>query len=162
MTDSQSGLLPSAILLIAALTACGQGPSGDPPVPKETTAQDATPTPVSALVENVTWRLEELGGRPVHVAENHAQPDLLLRPADASASGTTGCNQFSGGYELRGDSLRFRQLISTLRACLDQDMNLQERTYLVALGATRTWQVAGDTLLLSGETGPLARFRAAR
>jgi heat shock protein HslJ len=39
-------------------------------------------------------------------------------------------------------------------------MNRQESAFLQALGATRTWQVTGDTLVLSGEAGPVARFAA--
>jgi hypothetical protein len=38
--------------------------------------------------------------------------------------------------------------------------NRQERALLDALGATRTWRVTADTLILSGQRGPLARFSA--
>ena len=37
-------------------------------------------------------------------------------------------------------------------------MNRQERAFLDALAATRTWRVTGDTLVLSGEKGAVARF----
>lgn len=39
-------------------------------------------------------------------------------------------------------------------------MDRQERAFLEALGEARTWQVTGDTLVLGGETGPVARFAA--
>jgi heat shock protein HslJ len=39
-------------------------------------------------------------------------------------------------------------------------MNHQERSFLDALGETRTWQVTGDTLILTGRAGQLARFAA--
>jgi heat shock protein HslJ len=39
-------------------------------------------------------------------------------------------------------------------------MNRQEGTFLKALGDARTWKVTGDTLVLSGEAGPVARFTA--
>jgi heat shock protein HslJ len=51
-------------------------------------------------------------------------------------------------------------MASTLRACLDQDLSRQERAFLDGLGATRSWKVTGDTLVLSGEARPVARFAA--
>jgi heat shock protein HslJ len=96
------------------------------------------------------------------VAENIREPHLLLHPADSRASGSTGCNEFSGGYRSSGppDSLRFDKVVSTLRACIDPELDRQERAFLDALNATRTWRVTGDTLVLSGEAGPLVRFSA--
>ena len=93
-------------------------------------------------------------------AQNIPEPHLLLHPADSRASGSTGCNGFSGSYQLSGDSLRFGKLVSTLRACVDPELNSQERAFLDALGATRAWLVTADTLVLSAPTGSLARFTA--
>lgn len=114
--------------------------------------------PGDATVENSYWKLMALGGRPARVADNIPEPHLLLHPADQRASGSTGCNRFSGTYQLSGDSLHFGPLVSTRRACLDPDMNQQEQAFLQALGGTRTWKATGDTLDLSGEAGPVARF----
>jgi copper homeostasis protein (lipoprotein) len=113
-----------------------------------------------ATLENTDWRLLELGGRPAGVAENTTKPYLQLDPAQKQARGSTGCNRFFGPYVLSGDSLRFGPLASTRRACLDQEMNRQERAFLEALSATRRWQVTEDTLVLTGEAGPVARFAA--
>jgi heat shock protein HslJ len=113
-----------------------------------------------ATLENTYWKLIALGDQPARVADNIAEPHRLLHPALTQASGSTGCNGFSGSYQLSGDSLQFGQLMSTLRACVDPELNRQERVFLDALGATRTWRITGDTLLLSGEAGPVARFRA--
>jgi hypothetical protein len=62
----------------------------------------------------------------------------LLHPADTRARGSTGCNGFSGRYQLSGESLRFENLVSTLRACVDPELNRQEPAFLDALGATRS------------------------
>jgi putative lipoprotein len=113
-----------------------------------------------ATLENTYWKAVAIGDRPARVAENIREPHLLLHPADSRASGSTGCNNFSGSYQLSGDSLRFGKLVSTLRACVDPELNSQERAFLDALNATRTWRVTGDTLVLSAGTGPLARFTA--
>lgn len=113
-----------------------------------------------ATLENTYWKLVDVAGQPARVADNIAEPHLLLHPAQKQAGGGTGCNSFGGPYQLSGDSVRLGPLIATLRACLDPEMNRQERSFLTALGETRTWQVTGDTLTLTGEAGQLARFAA--
>jgi putative lipoprotein len=114
----------------------------------------------AATLENTYWKATAIGDRPARVAENIPEPHLLLHPGDTRASGSTGCNSLSGSYQLSGDSLRFGNLLSTLRACVDPELNRQERTLLDAFGATRTWRVTGDTLVLSDGTRALARFTA--
>lgn len=108
----------------------------------------------AGTLEGTEWRLTELAGQPAH----DPTPTLHLDAAQRRASGSTGCNSFFGPYELRGDSLRFGELASTRRACLDPEANRQERAYLDALGGTRSWRLAEATLVLSGEPGELARF----
>src|SRR5690606_32599663 len=85
---------------------------------------------------------------------------LRLASAEKRAQGDSGCNQFSGPYELRNDSLRLGQLTSTLRACADPAMNQRESLFLAALRETRIWRIQSDTLTLSGATGQLAPFIA--
>jgi putative lipoprotein len=114
----------------------------------------------AAALENTYWKAIAIGDRPARVAENIAERHLLLHPAGTQASGSSGCNSFSGSYQLSGDSLRFGKLLSTMRACVDPELNRQERAFLDALGATRSWRVAGDTLVLSDGTRALARFTA--
>ena len=114
----------------------------------------------AATLENTYWKAVAIGDRPTHVAENISEPHLLLHPGDTRASGSSGCNGFSGSYQLSGDSLRFGKLLSTMRACVDPELNRQERAFLDALGATRSWRVSGDTLVLSDGTRGLARFSA--
>ena len=111
-------------------------------------------------LENTYWKLLDVAGQPARVSEHTAEPHLLLQPAQKQAGGSTGCNSFGGPYQLSGDSLRLGPLIATLRACVDPEINRQERSFLNALNETRAWQVTGDTLILSGATGPLARFGA--
>lgn len=110
-------------------------------------------------LEGTTWRLVELGGRPARPAGTDA-PNLRLDAAQKRAGGNTGCNSYGGGYELSGESLRFGALASTRRACADEALNAQEAAFLGALGDTRSWRVTGDTLVLSGESGVVARFAA--
>jgi heat shock protein HslJ len=152
-------LSPRAIVLILTLAACSRTPPADGPAADPSGA--GTPTGAdTATLENTYWRATAINDRPVRVDENLTEPHLLLQSDDTQASGSTGCNGFSGGYQLSGDSLRFGDLLSTLRACVDPELNRQERAFLDALGGTRTWRVTRDTLVLSGQTGPLVRFTA--
>jgi heat shock protein HslJ len=112
-----------------------------------------------ATLQNTYWKLTQVGGKPSRVAGSR-EAYLILHPDDAQVVGNGGCNGFGGSYELKGASLRFLELTSTLMACIDPEMNQQERAFLDALRATRSWRVTGDSLELSGEAGPLARFAA--
>ena len=50
---------------------------------------------------------------------------------DGRASGSTGCNSYSGTYQVRGDSITIGRLASTRRACLDQNANQLQQRMLV-------------------------------
>jgi heat shock protein HslJ len=128
---------PAAVLLLAA---CAAQP---------------TPRAPGATLENTQWHLTELGGR-----QASAGSTLRLDAAEVQARGNTGCNSFFGRYELAGQHLRFGPLASTRRACVEPAKNLQEGAFLKALGETRAWRIEGNTLVLRGEAGDLARFAA--
>jgi copper homeostasis protein (lipoprotein) len=105
--------------------------------------------------ENRAWKLVSLGDQPAPAVN---APELRLDTGQKQAVGVGGCNRFTGHYELNGDSLRLGPLASTKRACLDAAANRFESAFLKALDDARTWRITGDTLVLSGQSGPLARF----
>ena len=88
----------------------------------------------NATLENTYWKLLQLGSEAARVTDNIPEPHLLLHPADQRTSGSTGCNRFSGSYELSGDSLKVRPLTATLGACADPVMSRQESEFLRAIG----------------------------
>ncbi|HMK16170.1 MAG TPA: META domain-containing protein, partial [Methanomicrobiales archaeon] len=63
-------------------------------------------------------------------------------------SGSSGCNQYSGGYVLTGPSIAVGPLATTRMACADAVMN-QENTYLDILQKAETWAVAGSPATLT-------------
>jgi heat shock protein HslJ len=80
-----------------------------------------------------------------------------LNFAESRVSGHSGCNSFSGAYELKGAKLTFSNMATTLMAC-DVGMNV-ERLFHQMLGKVRTASVTPDTLILMGEGGAeVARF----
>ncbi|HEX8906752.1 MAG TPA: META domain-containing protein [Longimicrobiaceae bacterium] len=147
-------------VLLAALTfAAGcstYGTAGREPVAEAPASGTISGHPL----ENTEWVLVELGGQPARAAGTNRAPTLRLDAAQKRAAGDAGCNTFSGGYELSGQTLRFGTLASTRRACADEELTRQEGAFLRALADTRTWRVAGNVLVLSGEAGTLARFEA--
>jgi heat shock protein HslJ len=73
--------------------------------------------------------------------------------------GFSGCNRFTGGYELNDGRLRFGQLASTRMACV-KGME-QEQRFLDALGKTMRFTIHGDGLALySGDEQLILRFEA--
>ena len=105
-------------------------------------------------LENVEWTLTELEGAAI-AATSRPAPTLKLASKDRRASGFAGCNQYTGGYELVGERLRFNAIATTRMACPDPT---PEAALLKALGDTASWKVAGRTLELSDAT-PTVRSR---
>ena len=104
-----------------------------------------------AELEDHYWKLTRLGDQPVRVFPNQREPYLVLRQQEQRVTGSTGCNQFSGSYELDGDTLRFDPLAGTMKACLE-GMD-QERAFLAALGEVAHWRIEGQHLELLDEDG---------
>jgi heat shock protein HslJ len=111
-------------------------------------------------LEGTAWALLEVGGQPARPVGEAGTPTLTLDAAGKRASGNGGCNRYGGGYELNGASLRFGPLVSTKRACAEDALTAQESAFLSALQETRSRRVSGDTLVLSGASGTLARLVA--
>jgi heat shock protein HslJ len=88
-------------------------------------------------------------------APDDAVPTLTL--ADGTASGFGGCNQYSGGYELDGDSLTIGPIAGTMMACEEPKMAV-ESAYLPALEAADAWAIDGDELVLSSSGDETLRF----
>ena len=105
----------------------------------------------SRALENTEWRLQELDGRTIEVTDESQRPWLRLSGADSTANGNTGCNNFSGGYSVRGaEDLSFGPMASTRRYCAETaDL---EQEFLGLLASTMTFSLNGDRLELRGES----------
>ena len=101
-----------------------------------------------------TWQLTKLG--PV----DRKKAGITARfEANGRVSGFAGCNSYSGTYTTSGRSITVsRNLAVTRKACARAVM-AQERLYLAALTAAKTYSIAGSTLSLRGKSGlTLATF----
>jgi len=64
-----------------------------------------------------------------------------------AASGSSGCNTFSGTYTLSGQDLAFGPLATTRMACVDEAASAFEAAYLVALEGVTAWAVPQDVAM---------------
>ena len=107
--------------------------------------------------EGIGWRLVEVFGVPVSPLAGKNQPYIMFDQAQKRVTGFAGCNNFFGGYELDGSSLKFGPIGSTRRACPDIETVL-ETSFFRALDKTNAWKIEDGILLLLDDRAVLARF----
>ncbi|HFQ90408.1 MAG TPA: META domain-containing protein, partial [Desulfobulbus sp.] len=120
---------------------------------------DCTGARTGTSLTRTTWRLVEVGGKPVPTIEGRPEPFFVLEP-NGRQRGFSGCNRFFGTYLVRGDILVFNKMASTRMACR-KAMDLED-AFLRAISATESYRVQGDILELRNREGTvLARLKAA-
>lgn len=103
------------------------------------------------------WVLFSLEGQDVQRPQNTQTAYVRFEEGKARVVGFTGCNRFSGKYELSGQKLSISNLSSSRMTCPDIE---QENKMLDLLGQVSSFRIAGDLLMLyAGETA-VATFRA--
>jgi len=111
----------------------------------------------ASLLTGDAWQIQEIAGHGIVDAANIT----VLFGEKGRASGSTGCNRFTGSYDLTGESLRFGQMGVTMMACPDALMT-QERRVLDALEQVRRFDFNknGALVLIGGpEDTPLLTTR---
>jgi heat shock protein HslJ len=109
-------------------------------------------------LENSYWKLTQLNGAAVVVAERQREPHFILHPESGRVTGSGGCNRITGNYRLDGDRLSFGSLASTMMSC-HEGMEA-ERSFLAALQKGGRARIAGQRLELLDGSQILARFDA--
>jgi putative lipoprotein len=116
-----------------------------------------TSTGATMSLENTYWKLTNLGGTQVTVAPGVRELHLILNSGTRRAGGLSGCNQFGGSYEIRGDQLILGPMAGTLMAC-PGGMEMEQK-FLDALKRVKSYKLIGNQLELLDETGnAVARF----
>jgi len=105
------------------------------------------------VLTGIEWRLVSFGSGGSEESLVAGTTVTLKFGEDGRASGSTGCNSYSGTYQVRGDSVSFGRLISTKRACLDQNANQQEQKFLTALESANRFRLASDRLTIMSVRG---------
>ena len=112
-----------------------------------------------ASLTNTYWRLSELDGEPALLGAGEREVHMILTTEGNRIKGFSGCNKFTGNYQMAESHLSFSQMASTHMACLE-GME-QEQRFLSALEGTTQFKVCGDSLSLQSADGQLlVRFEA--
>ena len=81
------------------------------------------------------------------------EPLTVRFTKEGRISGSSGCNTYTGQYDVMDDALSVGPLASTRRACLSEALQIQEQTFLQDLQAVRSFSVAGTQLILITQAG---------
>lgn len=112
----------------------------------------------SDIVEKY-WKLIEINGRPVPPPANtQREAHMILKAADQRIQGSSGCNTFSGTYEVMADNrIQIGRVAATKMACMN-GMETEDALFKVFEQADG-YAVQQDTLSLTqARMTPLARF----
>jgi heat shock protein HslJ len=101
------------------------------------------------------WRAVDVNGFPVVAG---SAPTIRL--ADGRASGSTGCNTYTGGYETSTrERIRITGIATTRKMC-EQPLMDQERRFVAILNSAQSYSLYGDgSFSLIAADGAAIRFR---
>lgn len=124
------------VLLVLTTTACSSVQAGGSalPVPSE-------------------WKLVSFGktGSETQIIEG-SSVSLKFDP-DGQASGSGGCNSYGAKYETQGDALTFKEIVHTMMACVDEQINQQEAQYFTTLQGASKYEISGNNLIIISDNG---------
>lgn len=118
----------------------------------DSVATDAPPSMPDASLTNTYWKIFDVAGQPIVVAQQLREPQLVFNGQDGRFAGSGGVNRLMGSYVVDGTGLTFSQVASTMMAGPPEAMQ-QEQAIVAALGTVRGFSIAGDQLTLVDESG---------
>ncbi|HEX2514394.1 MAG TPA: META domain-containing protein [Chloroflexota bacterium] len=108
----------------------------------------------TAALEGAPWRLARYAGLDGAVRTVLAGTEITATFRAGRLRGSSGCNAYTGAYQLSGQSLTLGPVAGTRRLCAEPPGVMeQEAAYLAALPTARTYRVEGDRLLLETASG---------
>lgn len=102
------------------------------------------PVKTPIRLETRKWMLSEIAGK----AAAGSDAFINFDPAKMSAGGNTSCNVFGGNYKVTGNRLKITGVISTMRACIEDERMVMERQFLDGLRDTDRFEIKGNRLYL--------------
>ena len=124
-----------AVLTVSLLAACAAQPVKD--------------------VANTEWMLESINGVPVMEGI-----EITASFTENQISGSSGCNSYSGGYEVDGTTLSITSpMPSTMMAC-DEDIMDLELAFLMALQSSQSFDIQNGALIITSANGASLNFAA--
>jgi len=102
------------------------------------------------------WKLVELKGVPINAPESsEREAHLIFKTLNNRIFGSSGCNRFSGRYDMNDNRIRISQVISTKMACMNVPY---ENDFFTVLAAIDRISAGNDTLLFMKDNATMARF----
>lgn len=93
-----------------------------------------------------TWQLQTYGN--VNSPTAASGDARITFNEDGTISGNMGCNSFGGEYRIRGTQVDISGLMSTLMACVDDNVMRQESSVLAGLGDAGEFSLEGNRLVI--------------
>ena len=112
----------------------------------------------AARLEDKKWVLESIKGRSLPRIET--LPFINFDKSKGSAGGNTGCNVFGGNYSATRDTIEITNLVSTMRACIEDERMTIERQFKNGLENANRFEIKGGKLNLYQNRILLLTFRA--
>ncbi|KEQ29359.1 DUF4377 domain-containing protein [Pedobacter antarcticus] len=98
-----------------------------------------------AFIAKHRWNLIQLNNK----TQENSPAFLVFDITTGKVNGNSGCNSIFGSFEHTANTISFKQLASTMMACLDDKSNQLEREFSQAItGKTFTFDIAEQTLNL--------------
>lgn len=112
----------------------------------------------SMKLEDKKWILETAGNTRISKTDAF----LVFDKMKQSAGGNTGCNVFGGNYSAANAKIEFTEIISTFRACVEDERMKIEREFLNGLQAADNFVIKNEKLHLYNGKKLLLTFSAER
>jgi heat shock protein HslJ len=116
--------------------------------------------PQTTQIQETSWKLIELMGKPVVLSENNKKDIyIILKKEENGVLGFSGCNTIMGKYELKeGYRITFSAMASTMMVCPDLAIEIE---FNKMLGTVDNYSLNGTTMTLNkAKMAPMARFEA--
>ena len=110
--------------------------------------------PDNETLEGTIWILESIGGNAV-VEGSKVTLEFTKADTGFSVNGSAGCNSYFGSAEFDGKTLSFGPMGCTEMWCMVEDVMDQEFEFIKALGTATGYQVTGNILEITSDSGTL-------
>ncbi len=107
------------------------------------------------VLEGRKWMLESTSSFKSIVGEAFVRFDAKKK----SVGGNSGCNVFGGDYSQDGNKIKIGDVISTMRACIEDDRSSIERELFEGLRTVDRYEIRGGKLFLYKGRSLLLTFR---
>lgn len=106
-------------------------------------------------LDNRKWVLDRSYGVP---PRGETAPFINFDKEKGSAGGNTGCNAFGGSYNAAGERIVFSDIISTMRACVEDNRMSIERKFMDGLNRSNRFVIKNNQLFLYRNSTLLLKF----